>query len=294
MLSLISRSSPYFWQRPLEADPVLVLDHQLHEAAELFRLASQVRVEQRLIALAPAPQHVVRASQPVRGFEDVFHLGRRAGKDLRVRVRRSAGGIARVPEEVGRAPEQPDAAALHRGLDVFEDRIEVRAALAKAGALGRDVSIVEAEEGSAQLLEELEGHLQLAAGLGHGIAAPRSEDIVAGPAEAVPVTDGEAQMVLHPPAQHDAVRIVEAEGERVLRLRALVADTLHAFEERLRHRLDLPARTVLVPRREAVEGAAASLALLQGLPHRKALQPYLTIRRGPPGRSGASGVGSSP
>ena len=46
----------------LEADLVLVVDDQRQEPAELLELALQVGVEQRLVALAPAPQHVVRAA----------------------------------------------------------------------------------------------------------------------------------------------------------------------------------------------------------------------------------------
>ena len=57
----------------LEADLVLVVDDQLQEAPGLRALALQVGVEQRLIALAAAPQHIVFAasaawSRPCRHF----------------------------------------------------------------------------------------------------------------------------------------------------------------------------------------------------------------------------------
>ena len=50
-------------ERALEADLVLVLDHQVQEAAELVVLAPQVGVEQRVVALAAAPEHVVLAAE---------------------------------------------------------------------------------------------------------------------------------------------------------------------------------------------------------------------------------------
>ena len=52
-------------ERALEADLVLVLGDEVQEPGELLALARQVRVEQGLVALAPAPQDVVRAAQPL-------------------------------------------------------------------------------------------------------------------------------------------------------------------------------------------------------------------------------------
>ena len=76
--------------RAFEANFVLVLDHQRNEAAELVELTSDIGVEQRLVALAPAPQHVVLAAEPMRHLEP--------GPDL-------AGGIGEHPRiRIGRAP----------------------------------------------------------------------------------------------------------------------------------------------------------------------------------------------
>ena len=49
--------------RALEADLLLVVDDQRQEAAGLLALALEVGVEQRLVALAAAPQHVVLAAR---------------------------------------------------------------------------------------------------------------------------------------------------------------------------------------------------------------------------------------
>ena len=169
MLSLISRSRPNccrkactaaasksYWclvgsigfgsmsSVPREADLVLVLDDQLQEAAELLELAAQVGVEQRVVALAAAPQHVVRAAEPVRHLERLLHLRRGVGEHLGIGIGRRAGGVAPVAEQVGRAPEQPHAGARHLRLDALEHAVEQRVALAQRRAFGRDVAIVEA------------------------------------------------------------------------------------------------------------------------------------------------------
>ena len=96
-------------QLALEADLVLVLGDEVQEPGELGALAAQVRVEERVVALAAAPQDVVLAAEPQRDLEHVLDLRRGVGEDLRVGVGRRAGLVARVGEQVGRAPQQADA-----------------------------------------------------------------------------------------------------------------------------------------------------------------------------------------
>ena len=131
-------------QRALEADLVLVLGDQVEEPGELRLLAPEVRVEQRLVALAAAPQHVVRAAEAVGRLEDLAHLRGRVGEHLGIRVRGRAGGIARMREQVGRAPQQPDPGPPHVTVDLVDDRRQVRGRLPERGALRRDVTVVEA------------------------------------------------------------------------------------------------------------------------------------------------------
>ena len=64
----------------VEADPVLVLGDQVHEPAELPILAPEVRIEERVVALAAAPEHVVLAAQAMRRFEHHLDLGRGEGE----------------------------------------------------------------------------------------------------------------------------------------------------------------------------------------------------------------------
>jgi len=67
-----------------EADPVLVLDHQAQEAAEIVQFALQIGVLERLVALASAPQHIVGAAQPVGRLQRVADLHGAPGIDFRI------------------------------------------------------------------------------------------------------------------------------------------------------------------------------------------------------------------
>ena len=107
--------------RAFEADAVLVLDHHATGIAVLIQLAAQIGVQQRVVALAPAPEHVVLAAQPVRRFQAVAHLRGRPGIDLRIGTGGRAAGVARMAEQIGRAPQQLDAGGRHlRGHAVFD------------------------------------------------------------------------------------------------------------------------------------------------------------------------------
>ena len=50
----------------LETDLVLVLDNEREEASRLFQFLPDIGVDQRFIALALAPHHVVFTAQPLR------------------------------------------------------------------------------------------------------------------------------------------------------------------------------------------------------------------------------------
>ena len=86
---------------------------------------------------------------------------------------------------------------------------------------GRDVAVVEGEERHAEQVEHLEGDVGLHLRAFHLVRGvhPRTEEglaaegVAARPAERVPVADGEAELVLHPLAEHLLVRVVPAVGE---------------------------------------------------------------------------------
>ena len=101
--------------------------------------------------------------------------------------------------------KQLDAGALLLLLQHGDDLVEVGVGLAEGLAFRGNVAIMEAVEGSAELLHELEGHVNALDGHVHGVGAvlPRTaiaagaERVGAGAAEGVPIGDREAQMLLH-------------------------------------------------------------------------------------------------
>src|ERR1035438_4736486 len=85
---------------------MLVLDHHLQEAAQLSLLLFEVGIQQTLVALTSAPQHVVLAAKTFRQFDAVPHLCCRKSKHIRIRVGSRSRHVARVAEEIRRTPKQ--------------------------------------------------------------------------------------------------------------------------------------------------------------------------------------------
>ena len=231
-------------ERALEADLVLVLGDQVQEPGELLPFAREVGVEERLVALAPAPERVVRAAQALGHTHHLAHLRRGVGEDLGIGVGRGAGRVARMAEEVGGAPEQAHTRAflVRRGL--VDDGLEVRARLGEGPALRRHVAVVEAVVRDAQLLEELEGGGQPGARAGHRVGGPdpgpvegaQAEHVGACPGERVPQADADPEVLLHALAEHEPVRLVDLVAERVARAEPAESDrSLDSGEERLTH-----------------------------------------------------------
>ena len=91
-------------ERALKADLVLVFDHELHEPAKLVGLALEMGVQQRVVAFATAPEHVVLAAQLVGEFEGRLHLGGGMGEHFRVGIGRRARRVPGMSEQVRRSP----------------------------------------------------------------------------------------------------------------------------------------------------------------------------------------------
>ena len=107
-----------------EPDAVLVLRDEVQEPGELGALALEVRVQERVVALAAAPQDVVLATEALGHLEHVLDLRRGVGEHLGVGVGGGAGLVARMGEQVGRPPQQPDAGPLLVAGGVVAQRIE--------------------------------------------------------------------------------------------------------------------------------------------------------------------------
>src|SRR5258708_6152509 len=85
----------------LVADLVLVLDDERQKASELILLAAQVRIEQRFVALAAAPQHIIGAIERMRRVKHILHLRSSVSEHIRIGIGGGACEVARMAEEIG-------------------------------------------------------------------------------------------------------------------------------------------------------------------------------------------------
>ena len=109
----------------LEADLLGVIDGHVQEAGQVIQLALHVGVPQVLVALAAAPEDVARAAQLLGDFERLLHLGRGEGEHVGIAAGGRAVHVARIAEQVGRAPQQLDAGPLLLFLEHLDDRVEI-------------------------------------------------------------------------------------------------------------------------------------------------------------------------
>ena len=113
-------------------------------------------LSQRLVALAAAPENVVLAAERLRHLERLLDLRRGVSEDVRVRVRRRAAHVARIGEEIRRAPEQFYAGRFLQPLGVRDELVEVPVRLGQRAAFRRDVAVVEAVEGRLDLGKKIQ------------------------------------------------------------------------------------------------------------------------------------------
>ena len=139
-------------QRALEARFVFVLNHHLHEAANLLTLLTQVGIQQGFVPFTTAPQHVVFTTQFVRGVHRRYHLGGRPTEHFWIRVRRRPGTITGVGEAICRTPQQFHAALLLFLCQHIHHFGEVIFVLFQRRAFRRNIDIVEAVERNVQLV----------------------------------------------------------------------------------------------------------------------------------------------
>ena len=225
--------------RALETYSVFVVDHHVKEAAELVELLPDAGVEQRFVAFAAAPQHIVFAAELFCRVECLLDLERSKSKHLGVRVGRRTAHETPVAEQVGGAPQKLHAGRRLFGLKHIDHAAKVVDAVLGRRAFGRHVSVVKTVVRRAELCEKTERCIGLHASGFHRVGelvpgalerAVVAEHIETVPGEAVPVADRKPQLLFHALAEHDAVALVPLESERVARLRAFVGDRRDSFE----------------------------------------------------------------
>ena len=221
-------------------------DH-VQEPCQLIAFAPQIGIEQGLVALSTAPQDVVGATEPMGGLECMFHLAGRVREYFGIGIGGRSGCVPRVAEEIRGTPQQSDPGAFHVRRRVVHHRVEAATRLGEGVRLGCDVVVVEAEEGDAELLDEFERRVHLGAGGLHRITVPRqpgaiegpgTEHIRARPVERMPVADCDAQMVFHPFAGDDAIRVVHPVRKRAAGRAPLERDSPGHLAEELSCHLD--------------------------------------------------------
>lgn len=99
-------------QLEVGADGLLVVHGHVQEAGQVVQLAPDVSVQDGLVALAAAPEHVVHTAQAVGHLHGLLHLGAGPREDVRVGGGRGALGVSPVREQVGGTPQQLDARLL--------------------------------------------------------------------------------------------------------------------------------------------------------------------------------------
>lgn len=216
----------------LEADLPGMIDRHVHEPCEVVELALHVSVPQIHVAFAPAPECVAHAAQRMRHFQGFLYLRRGVCESIGIATGSRAVYVARVAEQVGRSPQQANASAVLFLLEHLGHGVEILMALGERLALGGHVPIVKAVEMHAELFHELKGHAHAILGILKAVLGrfPRAqhragaERVLAGAAERVPISHGEAEMFLHRLAFHHLVLVVVMKGEHILALWAFEAD----------------------------------------------------------------------
>ena len=89
--------------------------------------------------------------------------------------------VARIAEQVGRAPQQLDAGPLLFLFEHLDDRVEIAVRLGQRGPFGGDIAIVKGVERCPQLLEELKGDPRPVLGILDRVRVPSSQGRTAVP-----------------------------------------------------------------------------------------------------------------
>jgi hypothetical protein len=209
---------------PLEADLLLVVHRQMQKLRQVLLLPFQVRVQQRHVPFASAPERVAFPAQFQRHFQRLLHLRPRKRKHVRVAARARPVHKARVREQIRRAPQQLHPRPLLLRLQHLHHRVQVLVRLGQRPPFRRNVPVVKTIIRRAQLRDELKGHPRPVLRVAHRVRAvvprplhrPRPEWIAPVGPERVPVRHRKTQVLPHRLARHDFVGVVVFERQRVL------------------------------------------------------------------------------
>ena len=122
----------------------------------MFEFPFHVRVQQRGVAFAPAPEDVVFAAEFDGRVNRGFDLRRAMRQHMKIRVRRSAVHIARMRKKIGRAPQQLDPGVCLFLFRQRDDFFQIRFRFFNRISFRRDVAVMEAIKRSAEFADEFE------------------------------------------------------------------------------------------------------------------------------------------
>src|SRR5205807_1138293 len=117
----------------------------------LIELTLQIRVELSVVPLSSTPHHIVLAAEPYRSLHALAHLRRAEGDDIRIGMGCRARLIARMGEEVGRAPQRPDTDLGLFALERIDRGSEMFGVLTQGVGRGHDVEVVKGIKRRAEL-----------------------------------------------------------------------------------------------------------------------------------------------
>ena len=137
----------------------IVAGHRQHRC-HVFLFTLHVGVQQAHVALAAAPEDVVRAAQLDGCIDGILDLDDGASHYVEVGIRACAVHVALIAKDVGCAPQQLDASLCLLLLQVGNDLLQVLLVRLHVGCLCNEVDIMEAIILDAQLLHDLEAGIR--------------------------------------------------------------------------------------------------------------------------------------
>ena len=215
-----------------EADFFFPIHGHAQQGGQLVEFLHHVRIPERGIPLASAPENISASAQLLGDRNGFFDLGRRVGEHGK--AGRSSGplGETRVGEKAGCSPEQFLARALLLRGEGFHHGIECGIGLRQGGELRRNVPIVETVEVDPCFFEKLEKDAHAGPGIFHRVRSvvPRHERGAAAEgigqriAHDMPVGRGKSKVLPHRRSLNEFVGVVMFESKRILRLGTFVGD----------------------------------------------------------------------